>query len=54
MHTSQLNLMASNEKRLCALEEKVKDLLGMIQDLDENYDKLYKWMMEKSKVIQKI
>ena len=53
MHFSQLNLLESNEKRIQVLEEKVRDQEQKIKDLDENYDKLYKWMMEKSEVIQK-
>lgn len=53
MHADQISLLESNAKRILVLEEKVQDLLGMIKDLDENYDKLYKFMLEKSEVVRR-
>lgn len=53
MHESQLNLLVSNEKRICALEEQITLLKQRVKDLDDNYDKLYKFMLEKSEVIRR-
>ncbi|KKL60159.1 hypothetical protein LCGC14_2208120 [marine sediment metagenome] len=53
MHGTQVATQESNTKKIIALEGKVFLLEQKIKDLDENYDKLYKWMMEKSEVIQK-
>lgn len=54
MHETQLNLLESNEKRIQVLEEKVREQTQRIKDLDENYDKLYKFMIEKTEVVRRL
>lgn len=54
MHFTQVNLIESNEKRIQVLEQKVREQTQRIEDLDENYDKLYKFMMEKTEVVRRL
>lgn len=54
MHIKQLEMLESNQKRVQVLEDKVLHLEQCIKDLDTNYDKIYKFMLEKSEVVRRL
>ena len=54
MHIKHLEMMENNKERVQVLEEKVLYLEQCIKDLDINYDKIYKFMLEKTKVIREL
>ena len=54
MHIKQLEMLESNKKRVEVLEEKVLHLEQCVKDLDANYDKIYKFMLEKSEVVRRL
>ena len=53
MHEKQVEMLESNKKKIQALEGKVAHLEQCIEDLDTNYDKIYKFMLEKSEVVRR-
>lgn len=54
MHPEHFKTLETNAKRIQILEEKVLHLEQCIKDLDANYDKIYKFMLEKSEVVRQL